>query len=151
MASFNRVILAGNLTRDPQLSYLPSSTAVAEFGLAINRRFRTQDGQQRDETCFIDCRCYGRQGETINQYVSKGRPLLVEGRLQYQNWTGQDGTKKSKHIVIVESFTFIDGRRDGDGGGGGGGGGRRASAPEPNMGQPETGAAAPPADTDIPF
>jgi len=107
MANYNKVILIGNLTRDPQMSYLPSQTAVVEFGLAVNRRWRGQDNQQRDETCFIDCRCYGRQAETINQYMKKGRPILVEGRLQYDTWEAQDGTKRSKHRVIVERFQFL--------------------------------------------
>ena len=88
MTNYNRVILAGNLTRDPQLSYLPNQTAAVEFGMAINRRWRSQDGQQREETCFVDCRAYGRQAETINQYMSKGRPLLVESRLQFASWDG---------------------------------------------------------------
>lgn len=79
MANFNKVILLGNLTRDPQLSYLPSNLPVIEFGMAINRRWRGQDGQMKEEVCFVDCRCYGRSAETINQYVKKGNPLLVEG------------------------------------------------------------------------
>ena len=113
MASFNKVILMGNLTRDPQLSYLPSQTAVVEFGLAVNRKWKGQDGQQREDTCFVDCRAYGRQAETLNQYMSKGRPLLVEGRLQFDSWESKDGQKRSKHRVVVESFQFL-------GGGGGG-------------------------------
>ncbi len=86
MANFNKVILVGNLTRDPQLSFLPSNTPVVEFGLAINRRWRGQNGEMREETCFVDCRAYGRSAETINQYMSKGGPLLVEGRLQFQQY-----------------------------------------------------------------
>lgn len=112
MANFNKVIMAGRLTRDPQLSYLPSNTPVTEFGLATNRKWRSQDGEMKDETCFIDCRVYGKQAETLNQYMSKGRGLLIEGRLQLQQWTGKDGTKRSKHIVIVEQFQFMDGRRE---------------------------------------
>jgi len=86
---------------------LPSQTAVVELGLAVNRRWRGQDGQQREETCFIDCRAYGKQAETINQYLSKGRPILIEGRLQFDQWEGKDGTKRSKHRVIVEQFQFL--------------------------------------------
>lgn len=111
MANYNKVILAGNLTRDPQLSYTPNNTPVVEFGMAINRRWRSQDGNQRDETCFVDMRAYGRQAETINQYMRKGQPMLVEGRLQYQQWTAQDGTKRSRHMVIVEAFQFLGGPR----------------------------------------
>ncbi len=111
MANFNKVILAGNLTRDPQLSYLPSNTPVVEIGLAINRKWRGQDGEMREETCFIDCRAYAKQAETLNQYMSKGRPILVEGRLQFQQWTAKDGSKRSKHIVVVEQFQFLGSRQ----------------------------------------
>ena len=107
MATFNKVILIGNLTRDPQMSYLPSKTPVVEFGLAMNRRWRSNDGQQREETCFIDCRAYGKTAETINQYMNKGKPILVEGRLQFDQWEGKDGTKRSKHRIFVERFSFV--------------------------------------------
>jgi single-strand DNA-binding protein len=146
MANYNRVILAGNLTRDPQLSYLPSNTPVVEFGLAINRRWRGQDGENRDETCFIDCRCYGQQAETFNQYMGKGRPVLIEGRLQFQQWDGQDGTKRSKHVVIVERFQFLGGRGD-DAGGGQGGRRERAGSGAP----PPSDAEATGQSDDIPF
>jgi single-strand DNA-binding protein len=120
MANFNKVILAGNLTRDPQISYLPSNTPVAEFGLAINRKWKGQDGQMRDETCFVDCRCYGRQAETLNQYMKKGRPLLVDGRLKLDQWESKEGQKRSKLYVIVEGFQFLGDRREGGAPGGGG-------------------------------
>jgi single-strand DNA-binding protein len=107
MGYFNRVILVGNLTRDPQLSYLPSQTPVVEFGLAINRRWRGSNGEQREETCFVDCRCYGKQAEVFNQYMSKGQNVLVEGRLQFDTWEGQDGQRRSKHRVIVQNFQFL--------------------------------------------
>jgi len=110
MANFNKVFLIGNLTRDPQLSYLPSQTAVVDFGLAVNRRWTGQDGERREETCFVDCRAFGRQAENINKYLSKGRQLLVEGRLTFNSWTAQDGTKRSKHRVTVENFQFLGGR-----------------------------------------
>jgi single-strand DNA-binding protein len=126
MASFNKVILMGNLTRDPQLSYLPSQTPVVEIGLAVNRTYRTQDGQQREDVCFVDCRCFGRQAEVINQYLKKGRPVLVEGRLELDRWEDQQGNKRSKHRVFIERFSFVDGGQGGSGqgnqGGGGGGG-----------------------------
>ena len=101
MASYNRVIMMGNLTRDPQLNYLPSKTPVVEFGLASNRRYRRSDGTDAEEVCFIDCRCFGRMAETINKYCQKGRPLLVEGRLTFDTWEAQDGTKRS----LPRSFT----------------------------------------------
>jgi len=111
MANYNKILLVGNLTRDPQLSYLPSQTPVVEFGLAVNRRWRAQDGQQREEVCFVDCRAYGKSAETINTYLRKGRQILVEGRLQFDQWQAQDGTKRSKHRVFVESFQFLDSQR----------------------------------------
>lgn len=107
MANYNKIILVGNMTRDPQLSYLPSQTPVVEFGLAVNRNWKSQDGQQREETCFVDVRAYGKQAEVINHYMSKGRAILVEGRLQFQQWQGQDGGRRSKHIVVAENFQFL--------------------------------------------
>ena len=107
MANYNRVILIGNLTRDPQMSYLPSQTPVVEFGLAVNRKWRSTTGEQREETCFVDCRSYGKAAETFNQYMRKGRPVLVEGRLQFDSWEGKDGQKRSKHRIIVENFQFL--------------------------------------------
>jgi single-strand DNA-binding protein len=109
MASFNKVLLIGNLTRDPQLSYLPSQTAVVDFGLAVNRRWKGQDGENKEETCFVDCRAFGRPAETINKYLSKGRQVFVEGRLTFDQWTSQDGTKRSRHRVTVENFQFLGG------------------------------------------
>jgi single-strand DNA-binding protein len=109
MANYNKVLLMGNLTRDPQLSYLPSQTAVVDFGLAVNRRWTGQDGQQREETCFVDCRAFGRQAENINKYMTKGRQLFVEGRLTFNSWTAQDGTKRSRLRVTVERFQFVGG------------------------------------------
>ncbi|MGB8226533.1 MAG: single-stranded DNA-binding protein [Sedimentisphaerales bacterium] len=107
MANFNKVILMGNLTRDPQLSYLPSQTAVVDFGIATNRKWTGQDGQQREEVCFVDCRAFGKTAETINKYCKKGKPLMLEGRLTLDQWTAQDGQKRSKHRVTVESFQFL--------------------------------------------
>jgi single-strand DNA-binding protein len=109
MAGFNKVFLMGNLTRDPQLSYTPSQTAVVDFGLATNRRWTSRDGEQRDETCFVDCRAFGRMAENINKYLTKGRPVFLEGRLTFESWTAQDGTKRSRHRVTVENFQFLPG------------------------------------------
>jgi single-strand DNA-binding protein len=123
MANFNKVILLGNLTRDPQLKYLPSQTAVAEFGLAINRKFRTQQGEDREEVTFVDCSAFGKTGELINQYFTKGKPIFIDGRLKYDSWEDkQGGGKRSKLTVVVDNFQFIGGRDQGGGGGGGGGG-----------------------------
>jgi single-strand DNA-binding protein len=117
MANYNKVLLMGNLTRDPQLKYLPSQMAVAEFGLAINRRFKAQSGEDREEVTFVDCSAFGRTGEVINQYFQKGKPIFIEGRLKYDQWEDkQGGGKRSKMSVVVERFEFVGGK---DGGGGG--------------------------------
>ncbi len=107
MAGFNKIFLMGNLTRDPQLSYTPNQTAVVDFGLATNRRWTSRDGEQREETCFVDCRAFGRMAENINKYMTKGRPMFMEGRLTFDSWTAQDGTKRSRHRVTVENFQFL--------------------------------------------
>ncbi|HTV49002.1 MAG TPA: single-stranded DNA-binding protein [Phycisphaerae bacterium] len=116
MANFNKVLLMGNLTRDPQLSYLPSQTPVCEIGLAVNRRWSGQDGQPREEVTFVDCVAYGRQAETISKYLRKGRPVFLEGRLKLDQWEAQDGSKRSKMRVVIENFQFIDSRGAGSGG-----------------------------------
>ncbi len=107
MANFNKVILMGNLTSDPETRYLPSGTPVAEFRLAVNRTFVTASGEKRDETCFIDCSVMGKRAEVVQNYFRKGRPVFVEGRLEYQQWQTPDGQKRSKHRVAVEDFQFI--------------------------------------------
>ena len=108
MANYNKIILVGNLTRDPQLSYLPSQMPVVDFGLAVNRKWKDQSGQQREDVCFIDCRAFAKSAEIINQYLRKGRQALIEGRLQFEQWTDKDGNKRSKHRIFVESFQFLD-------------------------------------------
>jgi len=135
MASLNKVMLIGNLTRDPQLSYLPSQTPVVEFGLAINRTFRKQDGSQGEETCFVDCQMFGKRAEVINQYVKKGDPLFVEGRLKFDSWQAQDGSKRSKLRVFVENFEFL----------GKGSSGGRQNNRQGSDGPP------PPTDDDVPY
>jgi single-strand DNA-binding protein len=119
MANYNKVILVGNLTRDPQLRYLPSQMAVVDIGLAVNHRFKTAQGEDREEVMFIDCTAFGKQAEVINQYCQKGRPLLVEGRLKLDTWDDkQTGQKRSKHKVTIENFQLLGGRDQGPGGGG---------------------------------
>ena len=123
MPGFNKVMLIGNLTRDPQVKHLPSQTVVAEFGLATNRKYRTANGEDKEEVCFVDCSAFGKTGELINQYFTKGKPIFIEGRLKYDSWEDkQGGGKRSKLTVVIDNFQFVGGR-DGDGGGGGGGGG----------------------------
>ena len=156
MASYNRVILAGNLTRDPQLSYTPSNTPVCEFGLATNRRWKDNSGTMREDVCFVDLVSYGRSGEVINQYMRKGRSILIEGRLRLQQWTNKEGQKRSKLDVVVENFTFLGG---GQGGGGQGGGGRARQAggeewgggTSQDNGPPPDEGDVPAMDQDVPF
>jgi single-strand DNA-binding protein len=112
MANFNKVILAGNLTRDPELRYTPKGTAIAKIGLAINRKWRSESGEMKDETTFVDVDAFGKTAETIGQYLKKGRPVLVEGRLRYETWEDkQSGQKRSKLGVVMESFQFMDSGR----------------------------------------
>lgn len=107
MASFNKIILLGNVTRDPQLSYLPSQTPVVEVGLAVNRKFKKQDGSQGEEVCFVTAKMFGKRAEVINKYVKKGDPLFVEGRLKFESWKAQDGTNRSKHEIMIENFELM--------------------------------------------
>ena len=109
MATLNRVYLLGNLTRDPELRYTPSGTAVSSFGLAVNRRYR-QGEEWKEETCFVDVVVFGRQAETVSEYLAKGRQALVEGRLTWRSWETDDGTRRSKHEVVAQNVQFIGGR-----------------------------------------
>lgn len=106
MASFNRVILLGNLTRDPELRYIPSGTPVASFGLAINRTYTTQAGDKKEEVCFVNIIIWGKQAENCNQYLSKGSLVLVEGRLTYRTWE-QEGQKRSTLEVRADRVQFL--------------------------------------------
>jgi single-strand DNA-binding protein len=152
MASFNKVILAGNLTRDPELRYTPKGTAVAKIGLAVNRTWTGEDGQKKEEVNFIDVEAWGRQGEVIAQYMKKGRPLLVEGRLKLDSWEDKTTKQKvSKLKVVLESFSFLDSK------GGDGGAPEVPSAPRPSRpaataptAEPIEGDG-PPESDDVPF
>src|ERR1700752_992700 len=120
MANFNKVILAGNLTRDPELRYTPKGTAIARIGVAINRTWKSETGETKEEVTFVDVDAFGRQAETIGQYLKKGRPVLIEGRLKYDTWEDkQTNQKRSKLGVVLESFQFMDSNRSEGGGGGG--------------------------------
>jgi len=113
MPNLNKVLLMGNLTRDPELRYTPNGTAVAEFGIAVNRRWKTPDGEQRDETTFVDVNMWGRRGEVITEYFKKGDPIFIEGRLRLDQWEGRDGQKRSRMRVVAENFEFISSRGGG--------------------------------------
>ena len=147
MASYNKVMLLGNLTRDPEVKYTPKGSAVADIGLAVNRTYTTDGGEKREETTFVDVTMWGRQAEIAGEYLKKGRPLFVEGRLQLDTWDDkQTGQKRSKLRVVCENFQMLGSR---DGGGEGGGGGRPSGgSSRPAKSAP---AAEESADDDIPF
>ena len=153
MANFNKVLLVGNLTRDPELKHTPSNQAVAQIGLAVNRNFQTKDGEKREETTFVDCEAWGRTAEVMSQYLAKGRPVLVEGRLKLDQWQDKDGNNRSKLKVVIENFQFLGGR--GEGGQGGGGGGGQSNYARSNNGgssqQGGGGGGGRPSDDPIPF
>lgn len=107
---FNKVVMVGNLTRDVELRYLPSGSALATIGLASNRRYKKQDGTMAEEPCFIDVKLFGRTAEIANQYLHKGSRILIEGRLTYETWTDQNGIKKSRHVITAESMNMLDGK-----------------------------------------
>jgi single-strand DNA-binding protein len=150
MASYNKVILMGNLTRDPELKYLPSGTAIASFGLAVNRVYNDrQSGERKEDVCFVDITAWARQAEVCNEYLRKGSPVFLEGRLNFNSWETDDGQRRSKHSVFVDRFEFVGGRQDGDGGGA-----YDQAAPASAPSSPEfSGERGPPAttDDDIPF
>lgn len=145
---FNKVFFGGNLTRDPQLSYLPSQTPVVEFGMASNRPWTGQDGQKKEEVCFVDCRAFGKQAETLNQYMAKGKPLFVEGRLHLDTWEDPQGNPRQKLRITVERFCFVGQAADA----------QQQSAPSPQSAPPAQQPAQrapegnlPPQDENIPF
>lgn len=138
MANFNKVILMGNLTRDPELRYTPSGSPVCSFDLAVNRSYTTQAGERRDEVCYITVVVWGKQAETCAEYLRKGRGTLVEGRLTQRSWETPDGQKRSKHEVVGERVQFLGGRREG------------GSQPEPEA-EPVRGPEPPGAEDDVPF
>lgn len=141
MANLNKVLLMGNLTRDPELRYLQSGTAVCDFGLATNRKWRSKTGEQKEEVCFVDITFFGRTAEVVSEFMKKGRPMFIEGRLKLDTWTGKDGQKRSKLHVIGENMQFIDSR-----------GSREATGQagqRPSAGNTTTGNSAPERNFDI--
>lgn len=159
MASFNRVILLGNVTRDLELRYTPSGTAVTDIGLAVNDRWKNAAGEWIEEVTFVDVTLWARTAEVASEYLSKGSPVLIEGRLKLDSWETNDGQKRSKLKVVGERMQFIGSR--GGGGDGGGGGSRPAARQESDYSQepprqddydaPPSGPSAGPPDDDIPF
>jgi single-strand DNA-binding protein len=149
MASFNKVILAGNLTRDPELRYTPKGTAIAKIGIAVNRTWKNEAGETKEEVTFVDVDAFGRQAEVIGQYLKKGRPLLLEGRLKLDTWEDKNTHQKvSKLRVVLESFSFLDSRGEA---GGGEAFRKPAPAAAPASSAPEEIPGEPPNEDDVPF
>jgi len=140
MASFNQVILIGNLTRDPELKYTPKGTAASQIGMAVNRKWKDEQGQEKEEVTFIDVQAWGKQAEVIAQYCKKGSPLFVTGRLKLEEWEDKTTQKKqSKLRVVLESFQFL-------------GGAKQEGAPKAASAAPSASPdGPPPADDDVPF
>ncbi|MCS7337999.1 MAG: single-stranded DNA-binding protein [Verrucomicrobiae bacterium] len=140
MASYNKVILMGNLTRDPELRYTPKGTPVAAFGLAVNRVFRTETGETRQETTFVDIEAWSQIAERIAKYVKKGSPILVEGRLRLDQWDDKKtGQKRSKLVVVCENFRFVGPAREAE------------PAELAEQAEPAEPNSLPPPDDDVPF
>jgi single-strand DNA-binding protein len=148
MANLNKVLLIGNLTRDPELRQTPKGTAVAQFGIAVNRTFRGEDGQSREEVTFVDLEAWGKQAETIAKFLTKGRPIFIEGRLKLDQWEDKNGGgKRSKMRVVVENFQFLGSRQGEEAGGGGG----EPVAPPRRAAAPAAPSADSGIDEDVPF
>jgi single-strand DNA-binding protein len=148
MASFNKVILLGNLTRDPEVRYTPKGTAVTELGMAVNRVYTAENGEKREETTFVDVTLWGRTAEIAGEYLKKGRPVFIEGRLQLDTWDDkQSGQKRSKLKVVGEGLQLLGSRPSGSGGGEDESG-SRSSRPAP---PPKASAPSEPDDDEIPF
>lgn len=151
MASFNKVILMGNLTRDPELRVTPKGTAVCQIGLAVNHVYRDKDGNSHEEVTFVDVDVFGRSAEVIAKYMSKGRPILVEGRLKLDSWESKEGEKRSKLKVVLDNFQFVGGRGDSDQSGGGSNF-EQSSPPSRSSGHgPATASAGSIDEEDVPF
>lgn len=154
MASFNKVILVGNLTRDPELRYTPSGKAIAKLSLAVNRTWRSESGENREEVTFVDVDAFGKQAETIGQYLRKGRPILVEGRLKMDQWEDkQTGQKRSRLGVVLEVFRFLDSGQGREAGGPAPSAPAQSyrSAPPAAPGRSSSEAVPPPEEDDVPF
>ncbi|MDP9004149.1 MAG: single-stranded DNA-binding protein [Verrucomicrobiota bacterium] len=152
MASFNKVILLGNLTRDPEIRYTPKGTAVTELGMAVNRVYTAENGEKREETTFVDVTLWGRTAEIAGEYLKKGRPVFIEGRLQLDTWDDKtSGQKRSKLKVVGEGLQLIGGRPGGGGSGGGEDEGSSAPRSSSRSAPPPKAAPSAPDDDEIPF
>ncbi len=153
MANLNKVMLIGNLTRDPELRVTPKGTAICQFSLAVNRKFRDESGADREEVTYVDIEAWGKSGENIAKYCTKGRPLFVEGRLRLDQWEDKNTKeKRSRMKVVCDNFQFLgSGRADGGTAGGAEGGGYAAPAPRSNPAKPATPPAQENLDEDVPF
>ena len=153
MANLNKVMLIGNLTRDPELRVTPKGTAICQFSLAVNRKFRDESGADREEVTYVDIEAWGKSGENIAKYCTKGRPLFVEGRLRLDQW--EDKTtkeKRSRMKVVCDNFQFLgSGRGDGGAAGGAAGGGGEGGAAPRSAPKPAAPAAQENLDEDVPF
>jgi len=134
MSSFNKVIAMGNLTRDPDLRFLPNNTAVCDVGLAINEKYKSkQTGEMVEQVNYVDCTAFGKTAENIARFFTKGKPILVEGKLRFEQWEDKNsGQKRSKLKVVIDNWQFVGGKKDGDGGGQSQGRGGQRAAPPPN-------------------
>ena len=149
MASYNKVFLLGNLTRDPEVRYTPKGSAVADHGIAVNRQYTLDNGEKREEVTFVDVTLWGRQAEVAGEYLKKGRSVFIEGRLQLDTWDDkQSGQKRSKLKVIGEMMQMLGGRPGGGGGGGDEGGG---GPPSKSASPPKAASTSEPDDDEIPF
>jgi single-strand DNA-binding protein len=159
MASFNKVLLLGNLTRDPELRVTPKGTSICQFGLAVNRQFKDESGATRDETTFVDIEAWGKQGELVSKYLTKGSPCFVEGRLRLDTWDDkQSGQKRSKLKIVLENVQFLGGRTGAPGAAGGQGSEEYDQSAEPRSSVPPPRGPSRPAapsshvaDEDVPF
>ena len=144
MPNYNKVLLMGRLTRDPEVRYSSSGTAIANLSIAVNRNWRNQDGQQQEEVTFVDVTAFGKRGETVGQYLKKGRPIFIEGHLRLDQWDDkQTGQKRSKLAVILDSFEFIDSLGEGSG--------SESSSPSGGSATPAQGGGGFAEDDDVPF
>ncbi len=161
MPNLNKVMLMGNLTRDPEIKYTPKGTAIAAFGMAINRNYTLENGEKREEVTFVDCEAYARLAEIIGEYCKKGKPLFIEGRLKLDSWDDKaSGQKRSKMKVVIETMQLLGSREGGPGGGGGDSSGydeadahagpqRPAASSSPAPRRAPSAAPRPPADPDL--